>query len=340
MRFVQQWYSFSGAGGSRDEHESDEPAADRRVFLEDGWSVGYSGNILANWKADAGDVWTVPLGVAVGKVQKFGKLPIKIQLAVQYMVVRPDEFGQKWNFQLRFVPVLPKLIKGNLADPSSLHFGMAGVPLLESLNQTDPDNPVVLFNLGMAYSDLGRLDEARPTLRSSRDRSAVRLRLGGARRRSGAEPEDRRGARVIPYCPGAEPDNPYAERNIGAALGNAGNLEEAEKHLRRARSLLRKDQRPLLGLAQASSKRERFDEANELYLKSIRMDPDSPLAEGPDKPEARSLIGGFDQGRSANSDPMPPCTVSPPSKSLNGSPPGYSAPSSSRLLRLVGAAWT
>jgi hypothetical protein len=122
--FPQQWYSFSGAGSSRDSTSQMNLQPIGAIFLEDGWSVGYSGNILANWKADAGDVWTVPLGVAVGKVQKFGMLPIKIQLAVQYMVVRPDEFGQKWNFQLSFVPVLPKLIKGNLADPSSLHFGM------------------------------------------------------------------------------------------------------------------------------------------------------------------------------------------------------------------------
>ena len=121
---VQQWYSFSGAGGSRDSTSQMNFQPFAALFLEDGWSVGYSGNILANWKADGGNVWTVPLGVAVGKVQKFGKLPIKIQLAVQYMVARPDTFGQKWNFQLSFTPVLPKLIKGNLADPSSLHFGM------------------------------------------------------------------------------------------------------------------------------------------------------------------------------------------------------------------------
>jgi len=121
---VQQWYSFSGAGGSRASTSQMNFQPFAAYFLEDGWSIGYSGNILANWKADAGNVWTVPIGVAVGKVQKFGKLPIKIQLAAQYMVARPDELGQKWNFQLMFVPVLPKLIKGNFADPSSLHFGL------------------------------------------------------------------------------------------------------------------------------------------------------------------------------------------------------------------------
>ncbi len=122
--FPQQWYSFSGAGGSRESTSQMNLQPFASLFFEHGWSVGYSGNILANWKADAGNVWTVPVGIAVGKIHKFGKLPIKIQLAVQYMVARPDEFGQKWNFQLTVVPVLPKLIKGNLAEPSSLHFGL------------------------------------------------------------------------------------------------------------------------------------------------------------------------------------------------------------------------
>ena len=94
------------------------------LFLEDGWSVGYSGNILANWKADGGNVWTVPLGIAVGKVHKFGKLPIKIQLAVQYMVARPDEFGQKWNFQLVVHSRASQADQGQSREPSSLHFGL------------------------------------------------------------------------------------------------------------------------------------------------------------------------------------------------------------------------
>jgi hypothetical protein len=30
------------------------------IFLGYGWSVGYSGNILADWKAPSGDIWTAP----------------------------------------------------------------------------------------------------------------------------------------------------------------------------------------------------------------------------------------------------------------------------------------
>jgi hypothetical protein len=82
-------------------------------FFGQGWSIGYSGNVLANWEAEKGrDVWTVPAGLSITKVVKFGKLPVKIGLAGQYMPVHPDTFGQRWNIQLKITPVIPKLIKG------------------------------------------------------------------------------------------------------------------------------------------------------------------------------------------------------------------------------------
>jgi hypothetical protein len=112
--FVQNCTSFGGSGNRQDINQMDlQPIA--AYFLPDGWSIGYSGNILANWKADsAGDVWTVPLGLSVAKVLKLGKLPVKIALAGQYMVHHPDFGGQEWNIQLNVTPVLPKLIKGTL----------------------------------------------------------------------------------------------------------------------------------------------------------------------------------------------------------------------------------
>jgi len=113
--FVQNWTSFAGEGSRPDTNQMNlQPIA--AYFLEDGWSIGYSGNILANWKASSGNIWTVPLGVGVSKVVKFGKLPVKLSLAGQYMPVHPDEFGQKWNVQVQIVPAIPKLIKGALFD--------------------------------------------------------------------------------------------------------------------------------------------------------------------------------------------------------------------------------
>ena len=111
--FVQNWTSFAGDDDRPDTNQMNlQPIA--AYFLPGGWSVGYSGNILANWKADGGDVWTVPVGLGVGKVVKFGRLPVKIGLAGQWMPIHPDVFGQKWNIQVGITPVIPKLIKGTL----------------------------------------------------------------------------------------------------------------------------------------------------------------------------------------------------------------------------------
>ena len=56
-------------------NQSDESAAHCGIFLKDGWAVRYSGNVLANWQADKDNRWTVPLGLGVSKIVKFGKLP-------------------------------------------------------------------------------------------------------------------------------------------------------------------------------------------------------------------------------------------------------------------------
>jgi hypothetical protein len=61
-------------------------------------------------------VWTVPIGVEVGKVVKLGRLPVKFELAGQYMPIRPDKVGQEWNIQLTVTPVIPKLIKELLSS--------------------------------------------------------------------------------------------------------------------------------------------------------------------------------------------------------------------------------
>ena len=113
--FPQQWWSYAGDPSRADTSQMNiQPIAN--LFFDGGWNVGYSGNILANWEASGSDRWTVPIGVGVGKVVKFGRLPVKISLAGQYMVTQPDPVGQRWNIQLSLTPVLPKLIKGVLFE--------------------------------------------------------------------------------------------------------------------------------------------------------------------------------------------------------------------------------
>jgi hypothetical protein len=111
--FPQQWWSIGGEHGRPDTNQMNlQPIA--TVFFGEGWSIGYSGNILADWTAPSEDVWTVPVGLGLAKVVKLGRLPVKVQLAVQYMPVHPRISGQEWNVQISITPVIPKLIKGVL----------------------------------------------------------------------------------------------------------------------------------------------------------------------------------------------------------------------------------
>ena len=113
--FPQQWWSLGGEHGRPNTNQLNlQPFAG--VFVGDGWNIGYSGNILANWRAPSEDIWTVPIGLGVGKVVKLGRLPVKIQLSVQYMAVHPQVSGQEWNVQLLIAPVIPKLIRGVLFE--------------------------------------------------------------------------------------------------------------------------------------------------------------------------------------------------------------------------------
>ena len=111
--FPQQWWSYAG-DPSRPNTSQMNLQPIFNLFFEGGWNVGYSGNILVDWEAPANNRWTVPIGLGAGKVVKFGRLPVKISLAGQYMVTQPDPVGQRWNVQIQLTPVLPKLIQGTL----------------------------------------------------------------------------------------------------------------------------------------------------------------------------------------------------------------------------------
>jgi len=63
--------------------------------------------ITADWKADDGDRWTVPLGGGVGKIVRFGRLPVNFQTQAFYNVEKP-EFGADWTWRLQAQLMFPK----------------------------------------------------------------------------------------------------------------------------------------------------------------------------------------------------------------------------------------
>jgi hypothetical protein len=75
--------------------------------LPDGWYLSSSPIITANWKADSGNRWTVPIGGGIGKIVRFGKLPVNLSCQAFYNVESPRN-GADWTLRLQMQLLFPK----------------------------------------------------------------------------------------------------------------------------------------------------------------------------------------------------------------------------------------
>ena len=73
-------------------------------FLQKKWYMTTGPVNLANWEADAGQKWTVPLGGGGGKMFNLGDLPMDLSTQAFYNVIRPDGAPVwQWRVQLKFI---------------------------------------------------------------------------------------------------------------------------------------------------------------------------------------------------------------------------------------------
>jgi len=75
--------------------------------LPNGWYLSSVPIVTANWKAGAGDKWTVPIGGGVGKVLRIGRQPVNVQTQTFYNVERPTN-GAKWQWRLQVQLLFPR----------------------------------------------------------------------------------------------------------------------------------------------------------------------------------------------------------------------------------------
>ncbi|NNG15268.1 MAG: neuromedin U [Gemmatimonadales bacterium] len=103
---AQNTWSFAGASD-----RSDVNFFFSQVFLnyniKNGWYLTTSPIITANWEAESGEQWTVPLGGGAGKVARVGKIPVDFQIQLFYIAVKP-EFGADWQLRLQAKGLFPK----------------------------------------------------------------------------------------------------------------------------------------------------------------------------------------------------------------------------------------
>ena len=105
----QQWMSYAdGGNGSGNNVNFSWFNLFYFLNLENGWQIGGTPVITADWEASSSNRWTVPIGLGVYKTSLVaGKLPLKVGVEFQYMPQRPDALGQEFNIRLVIAPILP-----------------------------------------------------------------------------------------------------------------------------------------------------------------------------------------------------------------------------------------
>jgi hypothetical protein len=68
-----------------------------------GWYLSSAPIITADWtQADSKDKWTVPIGIGGGKIMRWGKLPVNLQLGYYYNLVRTTGSVPSGPYTIRF----------------------------------------------------------------------------------------------------------------------------------------------------------------------------------------------------------------------------------------------
>jgi len=163
-----------------------------------------------------------------------------------------------------------------LLKKGDIHFA---TPILEAMLRVAPDNIAILYNLGMALSDQGRLDEAVVVLRRHTELAPSNpfgwTALGVALGRMG----DQDGAvAALRKALEQDPNDGYAHRNIGSMLANI-DINEAIKHFRIALEMLPEDQLALYNYGNALKVSGDISEAHIILKRAIELDPQSNIAE-------------------------------------------------------------
>lgn len=156
-----------------------------------------------------------------------------------------------------------------------------GIHTLQFALQKDPEDGISLYNLGMALSDKGRLEESATHLQKLASLEPTNARAWVALGVTQARQHDVDNAiHSLQTAINIEPSDPYALKNLGALLlENSSDMEVAESHLKKAALILKDDPQVWINLAKLYEKTDRWDDADHAYLKALEANPYGSLAE-------------------------------------------------------------
>jgi hypothetical protein len=104
---VNNIWSFGGPPTSSDRTNSLLVNLFVSYHFGDGWSIGSSPNITADWLSKAGQVWTVPVGGGISKTTRLAGQPIKLSIDGYYNAVRPQADKETWLLQVTLTFLFP-----------------------------------------------------------------------------------------------------------------------------------------------------------------------------------------------------------------------------------------
>ena len=164
---------------------------------------------------------------------------------------------------------------------NQLHQGdyVTAIYLLRTALKQRPDDPLVLYNLGMALSDIGRVEEAVRLLSRLTEIEPENSRawnaLGIAHQRSDDLEE---AISALEESVRLDPNDGFAHRNLGGLIAGRS-PEDALKHLARAYELMPEDQSAVYGYGLALHRSGRTEEADPILKRAVEINPLTDIAE-------------------------------------------------------------
>lgn len=100
-------WSFGGDGPNRYSTLTLQPLVSYNIPALPGTYLSFSPIVTAQWEARDGNVWTVPVGLALGQIFHLGRQPVNAQLGAYYNAIRPDD-GPDWQIRFQIALLFPK----------------------------------------------------------------------------------------------------------------------------------------------------------------------------------------------------------------------------------------
>lgn len=107
---AQHWMSYSDSTSDADVLRTDVDYT-FEARLSQMWSLGMHPRAVLDWNAASGNRYTVPVGLGLTRMTHLDYLPVRLRLEAQYAVVRPDDMGAAWRFQIQIEPVIPNAFR-------------------------------------------------------------------------------------------------------------------------------------------------------------------------------------------------------------------------------------